>query len=240
MAKTKDDWKAEAKKLKAKVKELRARLEAEVAPVVESAFALAADAVGDAAQAAASAVRRKTNPVSPLAPKGGFPALPRIDGVEFAAAAAGVRYAGRTDVTLIRLAPGTTIAGAFTTSATRAACILDCEAKLKKGDDTAAGAAIIVNSGNANAFTGRLGAEAVVAVTEGVAKVLGIPASRVFSSSTGVIGEPLPHDRITAKLEELAAGLSADGIELAARAIMTTDTFPKGAAEEIAGQGGPI
>ena len=240
MAKTKDEWKAEAKKLKARVKDLRARLETELAPVVEGALATAADVIGDAAQAAATAVRKKASPVSPLAPKGGFPALPRIAGVEFAAVAAGVRYAGRTDVTLIRLAPGTTIAGAFTTSATRASCVLDCEAKLKKPDGASDGAAIIVNSGNANAFTGKLGAEAVSAVTGGVAKVLGVPASRVFSSSTGVIGEPLPHGRITAKLGDLKAALSADSIEMAARAIMTTDTFPKGAGAEIAGEGGPI
>jgi len=240
MAKTKDDWKAEAKKLKAKVKDLRARFESEVAPVVEGALAAAADAVGDAAQAAATAVRKKANPVSPLAPKGGFPALPRIAGAEFAAVAAGVRYAGRTDVMLARLAPGTTIAGAFTTSATRAACVLDCEAKLKKSEGASAGAAIVVNSGNANAFTGKVGAEAVAAVTGGVAKSLGIPASRVFSSSTGVIGEPLPHERITAKLDELKAALSADAIEMAARAIMTTDTFPKGSYAEVAGEGGTI
>ncbi len=241
MARTKDEWKAEAKKLKARVRKLRARLEAEVAPVVEGALARAADAVGDAAHAAAATVRKKApNPVSPLAPKGGFPALPRIRGAEFAAVAAGVRYAGRTDVMLARLAPGTTIAGAFTTSATRAACVLDCEAKLRVKGDADRGAAIVVNSGNANAFTGKLGQEAVDAVTGGVAEALGIPRSRVFSSSTGVIGEPLPHERITAKLGDLKAALSADAIGLAARAIMTTDTFPKGAAAEVAGEGGTI
>src|SRR5690606_29262669 len=130
-------------------------------------------------------------------------------------------------------------AGAFTTSATRAACVLDCEAKLKKPDGTSAGAAIIVNSGNANAFTGKLGTEAVSAVTGGVARALGVPATRVFSSSTGVIGEPLPHERITAKLDELKAALSADGIEMPARAIVTTDTAPKGSAAEVAGAAGP-
>lgn len=241
MARTKEDWKAEAKRLKAKVKHLRDRLETEVAPAVEEALARAADAVGDAAHAAAATVRKKApNPVSPLAPRDGFPDLPRIPGVEFATVAAGVRYAGRTDVMLARLAPGTAVAGAFTTSATRAACVLDCEAKLREMEGADKGAAIIVNSGNANAFTGKLGKQAVDSVTGEVARVLGIPPARVFSSSTGVIGEPLPHERITAKLDELVAALSGDAIEPAARAIMTTDTFPKGSAAEVAGTGGTI
>jgi len=103
-----------------------------------------------------------------------------------------------------------------------------------------AGAAIVVNSGNSNAFTGKVGDEAVAAVTGGVAQALGIPASRVFSSSTGVIGEPLPYDRITAKIPDLVAGLQEDAIEMAAHAMMTTDTFPKGAAATIQGEGGEI
>jgi len=163
-----------------------------------------------------------------------------IAGAEFSAAAAGVRYPGRTDVMLVRLAPGTAIAGAFTRSSTRAASVLDCQAKLKLKSDPAAGAAIIVNSGNANAFTGAEGQAAVDRVTAAVAASLGLPASRVFSASTGVIGEPLPDGRITAALGTLAHGLDAGAIADAARAIMTTDTFPKGAAAEIAGDGGPI
>ena len=178
--------------------------------------------------------------VSPLAPKGGFPKLPRIAGAEFAAVEAGVRYANRTDVMLVRLAPGTTVAGAFTRSSTRAACVLDCQGKLAGKPDSASGAAIIVNSGNSNAFTGKVGVASVEAVTGAVAKALGLPAARVFSSSTGVIGEPMPHDRIVAKLPDLTAALDEGALEMAARAIMTTDTFPKGAAAEIAGDGGPI
>ncbi len=193
--------------------------------------------LGKAAKVATG--KKKALPVSPLAPKGGFPALPVIDGVEFAAGAAGVRYEGRTDVMLARLAPGTAIAGAFTRSATRSAAVLDCQAKLAD-DDGKGGAAIIVNSGNANAFTGAAGAESVTAVTAGVAEKLGVPAGRVFSSSTGVIGEPLPHDRIVAALDGLAGKLSPDGIEEAARAIMTTDTFPKGAAAVVQAEGGTI
>ncbi len=212
-------WKARAQKLRSKVRKLEDRL-------VAAAHSVAPGT-------------KKANPVSPLAPAA-FPALPPIDGVEFAAAAAGVRYAGRTDVMLARLAPGTTIAGAFTRSSTRAACVLDCQTKLKAKVPQDAGAAIIVNSGNANAFTGAGGQSAVDAVTGAVAEALGLPATRVFSSSTGVIGEPLPHEKITAAIGGLTAGLDAGAIEMAARAIMTTDTFPKGAWAEIEGVGGPI
>ena len=168
--------------------------------------------------------------VSPLAPDH-FPDLPVIDGVRFATIAAGVRYQGRTDVMLAELAPGSTVAGAFTRSATRAAPVLDCQAKIGATSDT--GAAILVNSGNANAFTGKGGVTAVEAITAAVADVCNIPQSRVFTSSTGVIGEPLPHDRITAVLADLKGALSDKGISDAAKAIMTTDTFPKGARAEV-------
>ena len=170
----------------------------------------------------------KALPVSPLAPAS-FPDLPRIAGVEFSAAEAGVRYAGRTDVMLARLAPGSAIAGAFTRSATRSAPVLDCEAKLTAGAEPEAGAAFLVNSGNSNAFTGAAGDGSVAAICAALAAATGLPASRIFTSSTGVIGERLPHERIIAKLDALAASLNPDAIELAARAIMTTDTFAKGA-----------
>lgn len=216
MAKKDTDWKAEAKRLKEKLRELRKKL-----PAAEGKPA------------------KKAHPVSPLAPAA-FPALPVIDGAEFAAVEAGVRYANRTDVMLVRLAPGTAIAGAFTRSSTRAACVLDCQAKLKRRARAEDGAAIVVNSGNSNAFTGAVGVEAVEKVTGAVAEALGIPAERVFSSSTGVIGEPLPWERITAKVPALVASLSADAVGMAARAIMTTDTFPKGASATVAGDGGEI
>ncbi len=172
----------------------------------------------------------KTLKRSPLAPAG-FPPLPVIGGVAFATVAAGVRYAGRPDVMLARLAPGTSIAGVFTRSATRSAAVLDCQAKI--GGDATAGAAIIVNSGNANAFTGTNGTSAARRVTRGVADALDLPEARVFSASTGVIGEVLPDERITSKLSGLAAALDEAGIEAAARAIMTTDTFPKGASASV-------
>ncbi|MCR8724429.1 bifunctional glutamate N-acetyltransferase/amino-acid acetyltransferase ArgJ [Frigidibacter sp. ROC022] len=175
--------------------------------------------------------------VSPLAPRT-LPKLPRIAGVRFASAEAGVKYKGRRDVMLVALDAGTVIAGVFTRSETRSAPVLDCQAKI--GGKSTGPAAIIVNAGNANAFTGRTGVKATRAVTSATAKALGIDEERVFSSSTGVIGEPLPHDRITAKLDELAASLSPKGMEDAARAIMTTDTFPKVATAQAAGDGGTI
>ena len=175
--------------------------------------------------------------VSPLAPAT-FPDLPQIAGARFATARAGVRYKGRTDVMLAHLAPGTTLAGCFTRSATRAASILDAQAKIGQRSD--AGAAILVNSGNANAFTGRAGNEAVDAICAAVADALDLPKARVFTASTGVIGEPLPHARITAALPDLVRGLAEDGLPDAARAIMTTDTFPKGAAAQIDLGGAPV
>lgn len=174
---------------------------------------------------------------SPLAPAG-FPDLPVIGGVRFASAEAGVRYKGRRDVMLAAIDPGASVAGVFTTSATRSAPVRDCQAKL--GGPAAGPAAFLVNSGNSNAFTGRAGDDAVTALCTATAGALGIDAARIFTASTGVIGERLPHDRIAARLEELRDTLSADGIEGAARAIMTTDTFPKGAGAEIEIDGRPV
>jgi glutamate N-acetyltransferase/amino-acid N-acetyltransferase len=172
--------------------------------------------------------------VSPLAPES-FPELPIVNGVSFATVEAGVKYAGRKDVMLAVMAPGSSVAGVFTKSATRSAAVLDCQSKI--GNDDPSGAAFIVNAGNANAFTGGNGERSVHAVTQAVADCVSLPISRVFSASTGVIGEPLPHDRITGKLQELRDGLSPDRIELAAQAIRTTDTFAKGASKTIEVEG---
>ena len=167
---------------------------------------------------------------SPLAPAQ-FPDLPVIAGVTFASAAAGVKYQNRTDVMLAIAAPGSVVAGVFTRSATRSAPVLDCQAKL--GSDPTGAAAILVNSGNSNAFTGKNGVASVAALTQAVAGLTAVPVGRVFTASTGVIGEPLPHDRIIAKLAELHAGQTEAAIKDAARAIMTTDTFPKGASASV-------
>lgn len=168
--------------------------------------------------------------ISPLAPKGGFPDLPVIPGVRFSAVEAGVRYRGRKDVMLATLAPGSVIAGVFTRSATRAAPVLDCQAKI--GMDSDSGAAILVNSGNANAFTGKHGMDSVARITAAVAAATGVPAMRVFTSSTGVIGEVLPDQKITDAIAALVRAQDERAIGGAAAAIMTTDTFPKGASAE--------
>ena len=176
------------------------------------------------------------NPVSPLAPKGGFPDLPEIDGVEFASSSASVHYKDRDDVMLANVAPGSAVAGVFTRSATRSAPVLDCESKiaeLHSKESVEDGFAILANSGNSNAFTGAVGVSAVGKLTGLVSKTLGISERHVFTASTGVIGVPLPSERIAAVMESLRSGLRPDGIEGAARAIMTTDTFPKGAGTSV-------
>ncbi|MBN2630544.1 MAG: bifunctional glutamate N-acetyltransferase/amino-acid acetyltransferase ArgJ [Rhodobacteraceae bacterium] len=231
----KTDWKAEAKSLKKRLKRLKDQIGTTVADVSDEIMDEVA-AVGDQI----ATLLKPAKPVSPLAPKDGFPKLPVIKGVSFAAAEAGIKYHHRKDVMLIRLAPGTAMAGVFTRSSTRSGCVRDCQAKLALKAPADAGAAIIVNSGNSNAFTGKVGDEAVSAVTTGLAQALGLPASRVFSSSTGVIGEPLPYDRITAVIPTLVDGLDEAGIEMAAHAMMTTDTFAKGACATVQGDGGPI
>ena len=173
----------------------------------------------------------KIESVSPLAPAGGFPDLPVIDGVTFATVAAGVKYKDRTDVMLAALCPGSVIAGTFTKSSTRSAAVLDCQTKL--GGNSTGGAAILVNSGNSNAFTGKNGMESVSKITAAVASSLQLAEDRVFTSSTGVIGEPLKWDRITNKIEDLKSALAPNRISDAAQAIMTTDTFAKGASAEL-------
>ena len=169
-------------------------------------------------------------PRSPLAPSS-FPQLPVIKGLRLCAGAAGVKYQGRNDVMLAVMDPGTTVAGTFTRSKTRSAPVRDCQAKL--GGDSSAGAAILVNSGNSNAFTGHYGQTSVAEICAAVADITGLPEARIFTASTGVIGEPLPHDRIIAQIKDLNDGLDATALEAAAEAIMTTDTFAKGASAEV-------
>ncbi|MEM8787743.1 MAG: bifunctional glutamate N-acetyltransferase/amino-acid acetyltransferase ArgJ [Pseudomonadota bacterium] len=178
--------------------------------------------------------------ISPLAPPGGFPDLPVIDGVRFAAVAAGVRYTDRLDVMLAEIAPGSAIAGVFTQSATRAAPVLWCQDALAKPRDPAHGTAILVNAGNANAFTGRSGMTDVEAIAAAVGERLQIPPHHVFLASTGVIGEPLPRRRITDRIDGLAGALAPDGAAQAAQAILTTDTFAKGATATALIGGKPV
>ncbi len=169
---------------------------------------------------------------SPLAPQV-MPALPPISGARLGATACGIRYNGRTDLCLIVFDEPAAIAGVFTQSATAAAPILWCRECLPGG----VARAIVVNSGNANAFTGRLGDEAVRATVDAAADALGCQPGEVFTASTGVIGEPLAADKIVAALPELVSSVNQDGWSDAAAAIMTTDTFAK-YATRIASIGG--
>ena len=180
----------------------------------------------------------KIEKVSPLAPAS-FPDIPAIKGVNFSTASAGIKYQGRSDLMLAVLDPGTEIAGVFTSSSTRSFAVIDCEEKtyLK---DSSPGAAIVVNSGNANAFTGSRGKVSVEAITSTAAKVLNIPRSRVFSSSTGVIGEELPHNLIIDALGKMVAEKTKHDILEAAKAIMTTDTYPKGSVRKVLTDQGEI
>lgn len=164
-----------------------------------------------------------THPVSPLAPKRIPASLPPLAGVRLATGAAGIKYKDRADVLLVVMAPGTQAAGVFTKSKTASAPVIWCQANLKQG--SARG--LVVNSGNANAFTGNAGLESVRSVVRSAAAVIGCKANEVFMASTGVIGEPLPAEKITRVLGNLAQQGSAGGWRAAAEAIMTTDTFPK-------------
>ncbi|MEM1275615.1 MAG: bifunctional glutamate N-acetyltransferase/amino-acid acetyltransferase ArgJ [Pseudomonadota bacterium] len=171
--------------------------------------------------------------VSPLAPDA-FPEMPAVPGLRLAAGHAGVKYRDRDDVMLAELAEGSVMAGTFTRSATRAAPVLWCEERLRALADAPSGRiGIVVNAGNANAFTGANGMASVEAVMTAAGEALGIESGRMFMASTGVIGEPLPHDRITTKLAALTEALSEEAFPAAARAIMTTDTFAKGASAMV-------
>ena len=176
------------------------------------------------ASAAKASAKAAGHAVSPLAPKS-FPKLPPLAGVRLGTAAAGIRYKQRTDVLLALLAPGTQVAGVFTKSKTASAPVLWCQEKLKGG----VARVLVVNSGNANAFTGKVGLEGVHEVAAEAAAVAGCRPQEVFMASTGVIGEPLPTSKITRVLGTLARETAAGNWRAAADAIMTTDTFPKAA-----------
>jgi glutamate N-acetyltransferase/amino-acid N-acetyltransferase len=161
---------------------------------------------------------------SPFAPKS-FPRLPEIDGARVGGVAAGVKYRGRPDLFMAELDPGATVAGVLTTSRTRSSAVEWCAQVLKKGQARA----ILVNAGNANAFTGKAGAEGTEAMAEAAAAAVGCKKKDVLIASTGVIGEKLPADRISKAVPKLHAALAPNGWARAAKAICTTDTFPKGA-----------
>ena len=166
--------------------------------------------------------------LSPLAPTH-YPDLPPIEGVRFATAEAGIRYKNRTDVLLVALDAGTQAAGVLTRSKCPSAPVDWCRNVLKKG--TARG--LVVNSGNANAFTGQTGAEAVKHTAHIAAQALGCAPDDILLASTGVIGEPLDASKFEGVLQAcLNRAASTPWIE-PARAIMTTDTFPKVATKTL-------
>ena len=160
--------------------------------------------------------------VSPLAPAN-VPDLPAIDGVRLATAQAGIRYQNRTDVLLAMFDKGTTVAGVFTRSKCPSAPVEWCRARLKRGKARA----LVVNSGNANAFTGKSGRAATALTAKIAAQAVSCTANDVFLASTGVIGEPLDATKFDGVLETLAAEAAPGQFLDAAKAIMTTDTFPK-------------
>ena len=160
--------------------------------------------------------------ISPLAPKN-VPDMPAIEGVRLATAEAGIRYSGRTDVLLALFDAGTTAAGVFTRSKCPSAPVEWCRAQLKGGKARA----LVVNSGNANAFTGKSGRASTKLTAELAAKAAGCRTSEVFLASTGVIGEPLDANKFGPVMAGLATRARGDDFLAAAQAIMTTDTFPK-------------
>jgi len=160
--------------------------------------------------------------VSPLAPER-FPQLAPVAGVRVAGITAGLKESGRPDLFLAELATGTSVAGVFTRSRCPSAPVEWCKKILSKGRARA----IVVNSGNANAFTGNAGDKTVAATVQAAAKLFGCPANEIFVASTGVIGVPVPPDHIARNLSKVRAALADDGWDAAAKAILTTDTFAK-------------
>ncbi|MGD9784428.1 MAG: bifunctional glutamate N-acetyltransferase/amino-acid acetyltransferase ArgJ [Hyphomicrobiaceae bacterium] len=170
----------------------------------------------------------KITTVSPFVPAK-LTKLPPIDGVRFATAEAGIRYQGRTDVMVAVMDGGTVAAGVLTQSKTCSAPVLSCRESLKTGKARI----LVVNSGNANAFTGMKGREAVSTTIAAAAAAAQCKPSEVYVSSTGVIGEPLDAGKFSHLLDGLVRKAKANGFEAAARAIMTTDTYPKVATRKV-------
>ncbi|MDA8232493.1 MAG: bifunctional glutamate N-acetyltransferase/amino-acid acetyltransferase ArgJ [Magnetospirillum sp.] len=173
--------------------------------------------------------------LSPLAPAT-FPSLPVLAGVRLAGHECGIRYVGRPDLLMVELAEGTAVAGVFTRSLTCSAPVDWCKQAVAKGRARA----LVVNSGNANAFTGSAGLASVERTVASAAELVGCRKSEVFIASTGTIGVPLPDEKITGQLGAVRGKLVTDGWGAAARAIMTTDTFPKGATRTALIDGRPV
>ncbi|TNE33451.1 MAG: bifunctional glutamate N-acetyltransferase/amino-acid acetyltransferase ArgJ [Alphaproteobacteria bacterium] len=161
---------------------------------------------------------------SPLAPDG-FPTFPEIPGVRFATGNSGMRYKGRDDVLLAEFAPGTAVAGVFTKNAMPGAPV-DWGRRILP---TGSARGLVVNAGIANVFTGKAGMKTVTDTAEAAAVLFQAKAEEIYIASTGVIGEPVPTEKITSLLPKLVDNLSTAAGNAAAKAILTTDTFAKGA-----------
>ncbi|WP_111802657.1 MULTISPECIES: bifunctional glutamate N-acetyltransferase/amino-acid acetyltransferase ArgJ [unclassified Rhizobium] len=160
--------------------------------------------------------------VSPLAPKS-YPVMPALRGVRMATAAAGIKYKNRTDVLLMVFDKPASVAGVFTKSKCPSAPVDFCRANLGGG----VARAVVVNSGNANAFTGVKGKAATELTAKSAAAAVGCSENEVFLASTGVIGEPLDATKFAGVLGDMQGMAEADFWQEAAKAIMTTDTYPK-------------
>ncbi|WP_353153283.1 bifunctional glutamate N-acetyltransferase/amino-acid acetyltransferase ArgJ [Pollutimonas bauzanensis] len=154
-----------------------------------------------------------------------------VAGVEIGTAEAGIRKANRRDLTVFRLAEGSSVAGVFTLNRFRAAPVQLCEAHLAAGQGIRA---MVINTGNANAGTGETGLQAAKDTCQALAGLLGIEPAQVLPFSTGVILEPLPVDRLTAGLPQAIADLQDNNWFAAAHSIMTTDTQPKIVSQRVA------
>ena len=165
--------------------------------------------------------------LSPLAPEA-FPVIPNISGVRMTSVACGVRYSGKLDLLFAEFDVDTQVAGVFTQSQTAAAPVQWCKQALLEGKARA----LVVNSGNANAFTGKSGENTVRLTAEYASEKVNSKSNEIFIASTGVIGEQLPHKKITDAMVNLDTKVNIDW-RSAAEAICTTDTFPKGSYEKV-------
>lgn len=174
-------------------------------------------------------------PVSPLAPAR-FPEVADVPGVRMATARAQIKYKTREDMLVVAMPAGTTVAGALTRSRTASAPVEWCRANLSSGE----GRVLVSTSGNSNAFTGKAGVETVKLTAAAAAKLAAVRQKDVFIASTGVIGEPMPNEKILETLPKAFDALGQGTFEEAARAIMTTDTFPKASSRVVEIDGSPV
>lgn len=193
--------------------------------------AVAAKAANPVAKPAKKpATKKKAGPkISPLAPKS-YAKLPPIGGVLLGTVAAGIKYKGRTDLLVAKMVPGTRAAGVFTTSKTASAPVEWCRTNLAEGGE---GRMLVVNSGNSNAFTGKAGVATVKATAAAAAQAGDCRQKDVFIASTGVIGQPMDPAPLVAGISTALEGASDEKWDDAARAIMTTDTYPKLATRRV-------